>query len=98
MSTLKEALVECLEGSLSPEGDIRKGAEERLKALEVTETYPIHLMEIVLQNAEPVLPPPLRQLASVILRQYVDTHWTSLAEKYCTAFVSILVVLSCLKY
>jgi len=81
MGSLKEALIECLEGSLSPEADIRNSAEERLKALEVTDTYAVHLMEVVLQNSEPVLSPPIRQLASVILRQYVDTHWTSMAEK-----------------
>lgn len=82
MSTLKEALLECLEGSLSPAGEVRKGAEERLKALEVTDTYPIHLMEIVLHTGQQALSPPIRQLASVILRQYVDSHWSSIAEKY----------------
>ncbi|XP_021944013.1 importin-9 [Folsomia candida] len=82
MSNLKEALIECLQGSLSPEGDVRRGAEERLKALEVTENHPIHLMEIVLDNGDHCLPPPIRQLASVILRQYIDTHWTSITEKF----------------
>ncbi len=80
-ASVKEALVESLHGSLSPEAGVRKAAEERLKALEVTEQYPLILMEIVLAQGEGVLSPPLRQLASVVLRQYVDTHWTSIAEK-----------------
>lgn len=81
-ASVKEALVESLHGSLSPEAGVRKAAEERLKALEVTEQYPLILMEIVLAQGEGVLSPPLRQLASVVLRQYVDNHWTSIAERY----------------
>jgi len=77
-SGLKDALLECMEGTLSPEGLVRNAAEERLKALEVTEHFGTDLMEIIL---EVTYLPPLRQLASVLLRQYVDTHWTSLAEK-----------------
>lgn len=80
-STVKDALIESLNGSLSPDAHTRKGAEERLKALEVTEQYPVILMEIVLATGEGVLSPPLRQLASVVLRQYVDTHWSTIAEK-----------------
>lgn len=80
-ASVKEALVESLNGSLSPDAGVRKAAEERLKALEVTEQYPLILMEIVLATGEGVLIPPLRQLASVVLRQYVDTHWTNIAEK-----------------
>lgn len=80
-SSVKEALVEALQGSLSPDAGVRKAAEERLKALEVTEQYPLILMELVLATGEGVLSPPLRQLASVVLRQYVDTHWSSIAEK-----------------
>ena len=77
-SSHKEALLKCMEDTLSPDGMTRKGAEERLKALEVTENYGVHLMEIIL---EPAYIPPSRQLASVLLRQYVDTHWTSLIDK-----------------
>jgi len=74
----KEALLQCMEDTLSPDGGTRKGAEERLKALEVTEFYGIHLMEIIL---EPAYIPPSRQLASVLLRQYVDLHWNVLDDK-----------------
>ena len=35
--SLKEALLDAMSGTLSPMADVRKGAEERLKALEVTD-------------------------------------------------------------
>ena len=35
--SLKEALLDAMTGTLSPMADVRKGAEERLKALEVTD-------------------------------------------------------------
>lgn len=93
-ASVKEALVESLHGSLSPEAGVRKAAEERLKALEVTEQYPLILMEIVLAQGEGVLSPPLRQLASVVLRQYVDNHWTSIAERYVNLTLMILMMAS----
>ena len=80
---IKEVLIECVEASLSPNGDIRRSAEERLKALEVTEYYGTFLLEIVLESS---YPPPTRLLAGVLLRQYVDTHWTNISEKYNANF------------
>lgn len=77
--SLKEALYETLTGILSPHRDIRQAAEQRIQALEVTEEFGIHLTEFVI---DPHGHLPIRQLASILLKQYVETHWTSLAEKF----------------
>jgi len=77
--SLKEALYETLTGILSPHYETRKAAEQRLQALEVTEEFGIHLTEFVVDPNEYL---PIRQLASVLLKQYVETHWCPLAEKF----------------
>ncbi|XP_024868417.1 importin-9 isoform X2 [Temnothorax curvispinosus] len=77
--SLKEALYETLTGILSPHYETRKDAEQRIQALEVTEEFGIHLTEFVV---DPNGHLPIRQLASVLLKQYVETHWCSLAEKF----------------
>lgn len=41
--------------------------------------YGRHLSELTVDGE---LSPPLRQLASVMLRQYVDTHWTPASDKF----------------
>jgi len=77
--SLKEALYETLTGILSPHYETRKAAEQRLQALEVTEEFGIHLTEFVVDPNEHLA---IRQLASVLLKQYVEIHWSSLAEKF----------------
>ncbi|KAL7010710.1 hypothetical protein ACKWTF_016847 [Chironomus riparius] len=47
--------------------------EERLNHLKFTENYGIYLAEITLDES---LDPGLRQLASVLLKKYVDDHWS----------------------
>lgn len=77
--SLKEALCETLNGILSPHADIRNAAEQRIQALEVTDEFGIHLTEFVI---DPNGSLPIRQLASVLLKQYVETHWWSESEKF----------------
>ncbi|XP_033341884.2 importin 9 [Megalopta genalis] len=77
--SLREALYETLTGILSPDRDMRQAAEQRIQALEVTEEFGIHLTEFVVSPAGLL---PIRQLASVLLKQYVETHWCSVAEKF----------------
>ncbi|XP_026671406.1 importin-9 isoform X2 [Ceratina calcarata] len=77
--SLREALYETLTGVLSPHTETRQAAEQRLQALEVTEEFGIHLTEFVV---DPNGHLPIRQLASVLLKQYVETHWCSVAEKF----------------
>ncbi|XP_064607438.1 importin-9-like [Liolophura sinensis] len=77
--SLKEALYESLSAILSPEQSIRAGGEEQIKALEVTEEFGIHLAEF---TVDPQGPLAIRQLASVLLKQYVEVHWSQHAEKF----------------
>ncbi|KAK3102093.1 hypothetical protein FSP39_008660 [Pinctada imbricata] len=76
--SLKEALIESLNSILSPLKDVRSSGEEQIKALEVTEEFGVHLAELTLDTQGPLA---VRQLASVLLRQYVEAHWSSLSEK-----------------
>lgn len=77
--SLKEALYDTLNGILSPHRDTRQAAEQRIQALEVTDDFGIHLTEFVV---DPNGALAIRQLASVLLKQYIETHWCSLADKF----------------
>lgn len=76
---LKEALIETLTAILSPVQEVRAAAEEQIKVLEVTEEFGVHLAEL---TVDPHGALAIRQLASVILKQYVETHWCSQSEKF----------------
>ncbi|KAJ1139608.1 hypothetical protein NDU88_005976 [Pleurodeles waltl] len=76
---LKEALLETLSGILSATHEVRAAAEEQLKVLEVTEEFGVHLAEL---TVDPQGALAIRQLASVVLKQYVETHWCSQSEKF----------------
>ncbi|XP_029791315.1 importin-9 isoform X4 [Suricata suricatta] len=76
---LKEALVDTLTGILSPVQEVRAAAEEQIKVLEVTEEFGVHLAEL---TVDPQGALAIRQLASVILKQYVETHWCAQSEKF----------------
>ncbi|XP_054640223.1 importin-9 isoform X2 [Dunckerocampus dactyliophorus] len=76
---LKEALMETLTAILSPVQEVRAAAEEQIKVLEVTEEFGVHLAEL---TVDPQGALAIRQLASVILKQYVETHWCSHSEKF----------------
>ncbi|XP_022915238.1 importin-9 [Onthophagus taurus] len=69
---LKEALLQTVSCMLSADNDVRRLAEERQKALEVTDDYSLHLAEILLTTDEAL---EERQMASVLLTKYIKTHW-----------------------
>ncbi|XP_065091003.1 importin-9 [Ochlerotatus camptorhynchus] len=71
---IKQAMFEELQKILNPNGEIRRQAEERLAQLKYTEGYGIYLAEITInQNLDLAL----RQLASVMLKQYVEDCWAA---------------------
>ncbi|KAJ7325726.1 Importin 9 [Desmophyllum pertusum] len=77
--SLKQALVESLTAILSPDQQARQMAEEQLKVLEVTDEFGVHLAELTIDREGALA---IRQLASVILKQYVEAHWTLHGEKF----------------
>ncbi|XP_013378770.1 importin-9 isoform X2 [Lingula anatina] len=77
--SLKEALFESLTAILSPMQNVRASGEEQIKALEVTEEFGVHLAEF---TVDPNGALAIRQLASVLLKQYVETHWSQHSEKF----------------
>ncbi|KAF2359254.1 Exportin-1/Importin-beta-like [Trinorchestia longiramus] len=76
---LKEALIETLQNILSPQSAIRQQAEEHIKVLKVTEEFGVHLAEVALDSNGNL---PVRQLASVLLQQYVEEHWHDGSQKF----------------
>ncbi|GJQ69980.1 hypothetical protein Trydic_g13354 [Trypoxylus dichotomus] len=69
---LKEALLQTVSCMLSQDYEIRRLAEERQKALEVTDDYSLHLVEILLTTDEAL---DERQMASILLNKYIKAHW-----------------------
>jgi len=78
-SSLRQALLDTIAGLMSPDQSVRETAEEQVKALEVTDDFGVHLCELTLSPDGAL---PVRQLSAVLLRQYIDTHWSKDAEKF----------------
>jgi hypothetical protein len=70
--------------ALGEAGQLRK-AEEELKALEVAENYGIILAEITSTREVDVY---VRQLSSLVLKQYVHCHWSEEGEHFCEPLVT----------
>lgn len=57
----------------------RQLAEQQLSALEVTDDYGVHLTEMTLNESGSLA---VRQMAALLLKKYVDAHWSADAEKF----------------
>jgi len=79
MGTLKEALYDNLLGTLSDNANRRNQAEQQIKLLEVVNDYGIYLTELALDKN---IDWPVRQLASVLLKQFVNAHWSKSKDRY----------------
>ncbi|XP_076468794.1 importin-9-like [Babylonia areolata] len=77
--SLKETILESLTAILSPDHVTRSNGEDQIKALEVTEEFGVFLAEI---TVDPNGPLAIRQLASVLLKQYVQSHWSEQSDKF----------------
>ncbi|XP_039253592.2 importin-9-like [Styela clava] len=76
---MAEQILSTLSATMNPDPNIRRAAEQEIKILEVTEDFCVHLAKITVDQSFDL---SLRQLASLILKQYVDTHWSSISEKF----------------
>jgi len=77
-TVFKQSIVETLIASLSLNTDDRLRAEDQIKILETSDDFGVSLTEIII---EPSAPQEIRQFASVLLKQYVDSHWSALSEE-----------------
>lgn len=75
--SIKQALYEELQNILSPNTGVRQAAEEHIKQLEYTEGYGVYLAEFTMNQSFDL---GLRQLASVMLKKYVEMHWVEKEE------------------
>eukprot|EP00117_Sycon_ciliatum_P025680 scpid22203/ scgid1813/ Importin-9; Importin-9a; Importin-9b; Ran-binding protein 9 len=78
-AAIRQSLIECLGGILSPSQEIRNAAEEQLKMLETTDEFGVYLTEFTISPESDLSG---RQLASVLLKQYVEAHWCSGQDKF----------------
>lgn len=76
---VRQALLDTIGGLLASDQVARLQAEEQVKALEVTDEYGVLLAELTLQH-NGVL--PVRQLAALLLKQYIDVHWSAESNKF----------------
>ncbi|XP_053669805.1 importin-9 [Anopheles nili] len=72
VDAVKQAMFEELQKILNPDSEQRKSAEARLAQLKFTEWYGVNLAEFTIDQHIHI---GLRQLASVMLKQYVDDCW-----------------------
>lgn len=85
-NTLRDALFETLNAINSPDNVGRQSAEDDIKIFEVTDDYGWHLTEITLS---PQVNWPTRQLAAVLLKRYVQVHWTPHSHKFQQPEISL---------
>jgi len=78
-NSLRQALLDTVAGLMSPDQGVRKGAEEQVKALEVTDDFGVLLCQLTLDPSGAL---PVRQLAAVLLKQYIDAHWSQDTDKF----------------
>ncbi|XP_076807350.1 importin-9-like [Clavelina lepadiformis] len=78
-SNLKACLHEVLLAALSSDQNVRNAAEQQIKVYEVMEDFGVCLAEVTVDTSSDFA---IRQLASIILKQYVEVHWSKLADKF----------------
>lgn len=69
-----QAVLLCLQQTQGPDPQGIKQAEAQLKALSQLPGFGVVLSQIALASGQEI-PAPTRQLAAVLLKQYVKQHW-----------------------
>ncbi|XP_017774184.1 PREDICTED: importin-9-like [Nicrophorus vespilloides] len=71
---IKNNILTVISGLMCDESDLRKVSEDRRKALEFTEEYPIQLIDIMMDFGEHI---EERLMSSILLKQYIVAYWPS---------------------
>jgi len=77
--SIKATLSEVITSLMSGNPQERRIAEQQLEALQMIDEYGVALTELTLSH-DGVL--QIRQMAALLLKQYVDTHWSASSEKF----------------
>ncbi|KAH7416171.1 hypothetical protein KP509_14G078800 [Ceratopteris richardii] len=78
-------LFNCLNATLDVDPGTRKAAEDALSSASTQPGYGVALAQFIVDKSLPV---GIRQLAAVVLKQYVKQHWQEGDEKYVPPCVS----------
>nr|XP_002127531.1 importin-9 [Ciona intestinalis] len=76
---LRVHVLELLSRILAPDYDVRNAAEKQIKSLEAIDEYGVLLAELTVNSQNDLA---IRQLSSLILKQYVEVHWIKIADKF----------------
>nr|CAB3256618.1 importin-9 [Phallusia mammillata] len=76
---LRNNLLEVLNAIMSHDQNTRTAGEQQIKLLEVLDDFAVILAELTVDENRGL---PIRQLASLVLKQYVECHWNKLADKF----------------
>lgn len=72
-------IVDNILKALSYVKETRETAEQQLKTLEISQGYSSTLVVLLLRSD---LDPSCRQMSSVLLKQFIEAHWSSIADSY----------------
>jgi len=76
---MEQKIVEYLHSTYSVDNEVRIRAEEALGHFDAQQGYPQALLSVSLnQNIEVAL----RQSSSILLKNWIDHHWSSNGEKF----------------
>ncbi|ELR21483.1 Importin beta domain containing protein [Acanthamoeba castellanii str. Neff] len=75
----EELMFKCLSALLLPDQSIRQAAEQQLNELSSQSGFGVTLARLSLSSGCPL---PIRQLAGVVLKGYINAHWDSADVKF----------------
>ncbi|CAF1084363.1 unnamed protein product [Adineta steineri] len=76
---LRSMIEQTLTMIITPDQQLIEKGQTQLQALELLDTYTLALTEISIDNTRDI---SIRQLAGVLLRKYVNKHWTRDIENF----------------
>lgn len=76
---MQQQLVECLQGTLSPDSSIRSQAEQALLQLHSDRSCGLALINLILSSQ---VPSPTRQSAAVSLRKWLNERWSGISDGF----------------
>lgn len=76
---MTDEIVQIIRGTYATEDNVRTQAEEALSRLDKDQSFPVGLLKLSLAQDQEV---SVRQSSSVLLKNWIDQHWSASSEKY----------------